>query len=311
MISGLTPPLSPLPPRKPGWQLVIRSLSHAIPIANVDRGFDWIYRRIGFVCFTPPFVALGAAVVLLGAVAHATSPTAPALAAPHVLGVYVALILSMLAHELGHALATKWCGCEIRSVGFGWYWLAPMLFVDTSDTWMASRRGRVIVSAAGPYASLLVASAAAIVARAVGGAGAAVAHEVATFNYVTALVNCNPLFKLDGYYMLIDALDRPRLRSEALQWLTRGLWPARRRPRELWRHRVELAYGVGSLVYVAILAAILLSTSRRALTRLLSTLLSRGVAEPFSWAVTATLALWICVGIAAELAGERRAQPTV
>jgi putative peptide zinc metalloprotease protein len=58
-----------------------------------------------------------------------------------VVGVVVVLFLavSILLHELGHALACKAYGCEIRRGGFRLFFGFPAFFVDTTDIWLESR----------------------------------------------------------------------------------------------------------------------------------------------------------------------------
>src|SRR6476661_3993005 len=64
--------------------------------------------------------------------------------------------------------------------------------------------------------------------------------------------NCNPLLKLDGYYLLSDAADEPNLRQRAwgrftshLRWL---LWGAPR-PGSERRGRFLFAFGMAAWVY--------------------------------------------------------------
>src|SRR6185437_1306207 len=74
---------------------------------------------------------------------------------------------------------------------------------------------------------------------------------------VDNLFNFNPLLELDGYYMLIDFLDRPLLRSRALAFVRGPLW------RRLWQRealsaeeRLLAIFGTGAVVY-GILAVLL------------------------------------------------------
>lgn len=165
-------------------------------------------------------------------------------------------VIATILHELGHALAVKHAGRTLRGAGVGWYWFGPMAFVDTTDMWLASRRQRIIVGLAGPYANLLVATAFAIGALALDGAPSGIALELAALNYLAVLTNLNPLMDYDGYHVLTDWLDRPGLRRRALQWLAanlpRALWDAQRRR----GHGVEMAYGLASVIYVAGMAAL-------------------------------------------------------
>src|SRR6185436_20613188 len=83
-------------------------------------------------------------------------------------------------------------------------------------------------------------------------------------SYVLVLLNLNPLLEYDGYYVLIDWLDRPNLRRQALGWLTAGLPGALRRPAELRRHLTELGFASAALAYLA-MAAVLAAAALTAL----------------------------------------------
>ena len=80
--------------------------------------------------------------------------------------------------------------------------------------------------------------------------------EFALLSYLAVLLNFNPLMEFDGYYVLSDLLDRPNLRPRALAWLGQGLIPALRTPGRLEGHRLELLYGLTSLLYVAFSAVL-------------------------------------------------------
>jgi putative peptide zinc metalloprotease protein len=43
--------------------------------------------------------------------------------------------------------------------------------------------------------------------------------QLAAINLAIAAVNLTPLLELDGYYILMDLLERPRLRAQSGAWL--------------------------------------------------------------------------------------------
>ena len=75
-------------------------------------------------------------------------------------------------------------------------------------------------------------------------------------SYLMVLSNLNPLVEYDGYYILMDLLDRPNLRRDCMRWLSDGLGEALRAPKELLAHRMELIYGLASLAYVVSMCAL-------------------------------------------------------
>ena len=66
-------------------------------------------------------------------------------------------VVALACHELGHALATKHAGRRVPAAGFLVYFGIPSVFVDTTDVWMAGRRARMLTTAAGPAAGLVLA----------------------------------------------------------------------------------------------------------------------------------------------------------
>jgi putative peptide zinc metalloprotease protein len=165
-------------------------------------------------------------------------------------------------HELGHALACKHFGGEVRELGFMLLAFSPCLYCDVSDCWrLPSKWQRIAISAAGMMVELVLASLATIAWwYAQPGLIQLVALDIMIVATVgTLLVNGNPLMRYDGYYILSDLVETPNLwqrsrdvlRRFAARWLLGEasdddpLVPA--------RHRTWLvAYAVASKVYIAL-----------------------------------------------------------
>jgi len=221
-----------------------------------------------------------------------------------------ATLLAIAIHEAGHAFTTKHFGREVPRVGVGWYWFGPIAYVDTSDMWLAGRRERIAVSLAGPYADLVTGGLAALVAWFVPDAVLSAAlWQFALVSYIGVLVNLNPLMEFDGYYILSDLLDRPNLRPKALAWLGHELLPALRTPGGLKGHRLELLYGLASVLFIAFSAALTVVLYRLILQDWLSGLLNGTVAAGLAWALAAAVVVLAVAGVAGELRGARRPAP--
>lgn len=126
-------------------------------------------------------------------------------------------------HELSHALAVRRFGGEVHEVGLSLMFLTPAPYVDASAANSFVRRShRVVVSAAGIMTELLIAAFAAAVWLAV---QPGVVRDLALATLLicsvsTLLFNGNPLLRLDGYYVLSDALDLPNLAARSNAWWT-------------------------------------------------------------------------------------------
>lgn len=165
-------------------------------------------------------------------------------------------LVAIVLHELGHGVAAKAAGARINRVGLGWYWLRPILFVDTSDAWLANRAQRMLVDAGGILINLVLAGIAGFIALLSANATvAAVAWVFALWSYVAVLRNLNPLLEYDGYYLLMDALERPNLRGTSLGWIATGLPAALRAGTGLRSHRFELLYALGAVLYIVAITA--------------------------------------------------------
>jgi putative peptide zinc metalloprotease protein len=180
-----------------------------------------------------------------------------------VLTVALLVILALVAlaiHELGHGLAVKHAGRRVHEAGIRLYFGLPAAFVDTSDIWMAPPRQRLLTAFAGPWTGLVLGGVCALAAALVptGPVGAFLFTAAFVF-VVDNLFNFNPLLELDGYYMLIDFLDRPLLRARALAFVGGPLWVRIRRRQALTgEERLLAGFGLGAAGYgvVAVLLAV-------------------------------------------------------
>jgi putative peptide zinc metalloprotease protein len=126
---------------------------------------------------------------------------------------------------MAHALATKSYGRRVRRGGLMLMLGMPFAFVDTSDMWLETRWPRIVVSMAGPLATVAFACIFAVGALlAPNAAIAGICFLVALGLYMNTIYNFNPLIPMDGYYALSDLVGMPNLRQEAMAYAKRGLW---------------------------------------------------------------------------------------
>ena len=174
-------------------------------------------------------------------------------------GYALAIILTKIAHEFGHAFAAHRYGCRVTSLGVGIMLMFPILYADTTDAWrLTSRRKRLVIGAAGMGAELIIAVFATLIWNILPeGSLRAVIFFLATTSWVmTIFVNLNPLMRFDGYYLLADLLNIQNLqpRSNALTrwWLRETLFNAGVQKPENFPPRLEkglIFYGLCVWVY--------------------------------------------------------------
>lgn len=246
-------------PRAFALRILRGFLRAELTIGRTDALLDRWYAGWGWAFFTWPAIALGMAIALAGpfALLVAMIRTRYELfrfEGSYGLGTGLVIALGLLAvavHELGHGLAVKHVGRSVHRAGVMLYYGLPAAFVDTSDVWMASRRQRLLTALAGPWTGLLVGGACGLAALLVPeGPLGAVLFSWAFVFLVENLLNFNPLLELDGYYMLVDLLEKPLLRARALRFVRGPLW------QRLWRRdalsgeeKLFAAFGLGSAIY--------------------------------------------------------------
>lgn len=233
---------------------------------NAEGAVDVLYRLGGRLAFT----RVGAAVVLLlsawGIVAWAQEFTSPrhdlfrigGSVAWGVVSLGLIQVVGISIHEAGHALAIRHFGRRVRRLGLAVMYLFPCAYVDSSDMWMAPRWQRVIVALAGPIAGVTAAALAMIIVRAqIDPLLTALGFKAATLFVFLFIQNLLPILDLDGYVVLVDALDAPLLRQRALAFVRVGA-PRKLRRRERWTRGEVLLAAYGALAVAASLGTIAL-----------------------------------------------------
>ena len=220
-----------------GWQrllLAIRGLMNChATLDEVGRPLDRLYRSLVASLFTRWSQAIWTVLVVLGSVAflQGAGRAEQAFAEPGgavLLWLLVPItVAAIAAHEAAHAFTVKAYGREVP---------------------------RIMVSLAGIWTDLLIGGLSALAAwLSRDPALTVLLWQMALTRYITVAFNLNPLREFDGYYVLIDVLDRPNLRRNAVAWLGTGFWGAWRDPGQLKSHAVDLGYGILTLLYTVML----------------------------------------------------------
>jgi putative peptide zinc metalloprotease protein len=274
---------------------------------DMDRKVTALYRCLRVLYSSPAQAAL-LLVACAGLIAFGWHITAGPLwtmsAMPRSLPVWLAsLALQLVVHEAAHATTCKHFGRQVHRVGIGWYFFAPVAFVDTSDIWAAARRQRVLVSAAGPYSNLVLSGMAALAALLLAPAGwQDVLWSFSSTGYVLVLVNINPLLELDGYYIVMDLLEIPNLRARALAYLGSVL---RGRATQEPRRCVFMLFGAASLAY-GIAMGIGVLAYRAHIGDIAGSYLPQPYAQAIGWALAGSMSLIILHRLLDGLRGQTR-----
>jgi hypothetical protein len=114
---------------------------------------------------------------------------------------YSLTICTVLFHELGHAAACKKYDCEYGHIGFLIYIILPAFYVNLSNAWRLPRKQRAVIDAGGIYFQTLLVVPLFLLflltnSQYFGGLIYAID--------AMAIFSLNPLFKFDGYWLLVD-----------------------------------------------------------------------------------------------------------
>ena len=229
---------------------------------NAEGAVDLLYRLGGRFFFTPP----GAVVAALLGAAGVWIWLGESVSGKHdlvtfngsyVFGILVLVVLQVLSislHEAGHALAIRHYGRRVRRLGVAVYYLFPCFYVDSTDMTLATRGQRIVVSLAGPLGGLVIAAGCAFYAASAGHTlFGDLAYRAASLFVFQFVLNMLPILDLDGYHILVDALDAPLLRQRALAFVRSSAIRKVRR-RERWsRRETGLAIFGGSAIATSLL----------------------------------------------------------
>jgi CRP-like cAMP-binding protein/Zn-dependent protease len=235
--------------------------------SNADGFVDRVYRFGGWLAFTRIGATLLVGFGLYGLWLWFQEVRDPKLQLVTIDGSYVAgilaltilQVLSISVHEAGHALAIRHYKRHVRRFGFAMYYLFPCFYVDSTDMTLGSRAQRIVVSLAGPFAGLTTAAACAVAAAALPGTlQGELAFKAASLFVFQFVFNLLPILELDGYHVLVDALDAPLLRQRAM-WFVRTAAIRKVRARAKWTGEEIGLAAFGGTAIVTSLATLILS----------------------------------------------------
>ncbi len=173
----------------------------------------------------------------------------------NLLALFLGYLCVKACHELGHGLACRYYGAQVREMGVLLLFFSPCLYCDASDAWTIPQRyRRMMISLAGVYVEMIFSllflwawwfnSSADVSAWLFG--------MMLTTSANTLFVNGNPLLKFDGYFALADWWDIPNLSNVSqrhLSQFTRSIFF--RDPESVeftWETRLVL-YATLSMIY--------------------------------------------------------------
>lgn len=221
------------------WRRAFNAFMHTeFPLRNIDARLSKWYRAWAWIFFSRVGVLLQLALIASGAALFLLELNRNRydlfqVNNSYTLGIVLLFVFEMIIliiHEMGHAFAVKFAGRYVPHGGLMLYFGMLCGYVDTSDVWMAERRKRIIAALAGPWTGLVFGGIFGVLVFVLPqSAFGSVLFGWAFVFLVGTLFNFNPLLELDGYYILVDLIEKPMLRQRSLAFVRGPLW------KKLWR----------------------------------------------------------------------------
>jgi putative peptide zinc metalloprotease protein len=184
-------------------------------------------------------------------------------AAENLLLLTISFVFVKALHEVGHAMAAQRYGAECHEAGIMLMLATPILYTNVTDAWILDRRSRMMITASGMLAEMLLAAVATILwfFAAPGIIKTLLTNVMVLCTVGTVLFNGNPLLRFDGYFLLTDAIGEANLSHRATvrvqRFLETLLLGHRSLPKETGSWFL-LSYGLAAAVYRALLTVTIL-----------------------------------------------------
>jgi putative peptide zinc metalloprotease protein len=203
-------------------QKIVSFLFIKIPLYDPNHLLDRL--RLGTSIFSKPMVVFWLVIMFIGSfilfshMSELFTQTQNLIAPDNLFLLFISMFGLKLVHELGHGLAVKRYGGNVNTFGVMFLVFTPLPFVDATNSWAFSNKyHRIIVSLAGMYVELFIASLALMVWSVTGeGLLNSLAFNLFIAGSLTSLLfNGNPLLKFDAYFALSDYWEIPNLYQRA------------------------------------------------------------------------------------------------
>jgi putative peptide zinc metalloprotease protein len=231
--------------------------------------FRRVYRYGAFLLFTPPAAVVLAVITALGVQGALrlwadTGEISATLAAHPLVSILLVKLffwLTVIGHQIVHALALVHYGRRVREFGFTMlHGFIPTFYADVTDIFMGSRRARIVTALSGPLVHLFLGAFYLWVASLLGpGLLKAFLAASAVLQLQSLFVSLYPFcfLEMDGYHILVDLIGIPALNHESTRFVRHVLWRRLRRRRGLNRQEwLYVAYfSLSALSIAAFVAA--------------------------------------------------------
>lgn len=115
---------------------------------------------------------------------------------------YLFFFIIIFLHEVGHATAAYYFGEKPKEIGFGIYFIFPVLYTDTTNIWKLNKRDRIVVNLGGIYMQLIINVL--LIGLFYILDGNILVKVLIIMNTISMIASFNPFFRYDGYWIYSD-----------------------------------------------------------------------------------------------------------
>ena len=175
------------------------------------------HRNVVRIACATGLIALSMVTLKTGEIVRAMPTMQEFLGPQNILLMLSIFVTVKILHELGHAITAKYFGAECNECGVMLMVFTPVLYTNVSDSWLLPRNQRMLVTAAGIFVELFIASVCTILwwNAEPGLTRSILLNTMILCSVNTILFNGNPLLRFDGYFLLADYFGIPNLASES------------------------------------------------------------------------------------------------
>ena len=134
---------------------------------------------------------------------------------------YTFILFIGMFHELGHAAATARFGIKPKEIGFGFYFVFPVLYTDVSKIWVLQKYRRMVVNLGGIYFQLIIGAILFIFYQWSGQNAPEISGYIKTVfitNSILIIYSLNPFLRNDGYWVYSDMFEIENLSKSAFSY---------------------------------------------------------------------------------------------
>ncbi len=147
---------------------------------------------------------------------------------------------ALFIHESAHAFTCKHFGGQVHGMGFNLLYLTPAFYTDATEVFVyGGKWERLVTIFWGAWSELLLCAVATFIwwGTTVGSSAHEIAYKLMLITGLAVLFfNWNPLIKLDGYFLLTEALGISMLKEDSTAYVSAWV------KKYVWRLPVEVPY---------------------------------------------------------------------